>query len=189
LKNLRMLVIGLVAGALLASAGSAIGAPAFAKVTALLRPDYVVKVDGKTVPMANVPLTYNGSTYIPLREAGRLLGYGVDFKDGTISLDKKEASAGIDASEELNAQDWVSLEDAQSLGVTAEVGEPDSGTAFNGLTLYGNGNKVELPQFRLDTSSGVAFHSLSNGKTIKIKYAEGKAYLSIRSLRELELIP
>jgi hypothetical protein len=90
MKQFRMLLIGLFAGALLATAGSSFGATALNKITAMLRPDYTVKVDGKQVELKNAPIAYNDTTYVPLREAGEIFGYKVGFKSGTISLDQIE---------------------------------------------------------------------------------------------------
>ncbi|XID91029.1 stalk domain-containing protein [Paenibacillaceae bacterium WGS1546] len=90
MKNIRMLIVGLIAGALLATAGTALAESVIERVTATVRPDYKVKVDGKDVELQNAPLAYNGTTYVPLREAGEIFGYNVGFKSGTISLDQIE---------------------------------------------------------------------------------------------------
>lgn len=188
MKSARMLVVGVLAGILLATAGSAFGASAWKEVTALLRPDFVVKINGKTADLSNDPLTYDGTTYIPLREAGELFGYDVGYANGTITLKDRDASAGGGTEEGIDSQDWVALDDTEALGIKAEVGELSGNSIYNGLTLSGNGISVEVPQFRLDTSPGVAVHSLTDGGKITIKYADGKAYLSIKSLRELKLV-
>jgi hypothetical protein len=89
LKNIRMLVIGLIAGVLLASSATAFGAAAVKQITAVLHPELVIKVDGKTVKTKNTPISYNGNTYVPLRDAGEIFGYKVGYKNGgTITLDQ-----------------------------------------------------------------------------------------------------
>jgi len=93
-KNIRMLAIGLVAGAALATSATAFAGPALEKITATLRPDYKVVVDGKQVELKNAPISYNGTTYIPLREAGEILGRTVGFQDGTITIDQQPAETG-----------------------------------------------------------------------------------------------
>ncbi|RED54804.1 stalk domain-containing protein [Cohnella lupini] len=121
MKQVRSMVIGIVIGAFAATAGTAFGAPALEKISAILRPDYVVKVDGKSVNMKNKPLAYDGNTYIPLREAGEIFGYDVGFKAGTITLDQNEKEV-IELPNEstetenptepsatnINLNDWVS---------------------------------------------------------------------------------
>jgi len=94
LKNARTLIIGMIAGAVLATAGSAYAASAIEKVTAMIRPDYKVVVDGKQVQLKNPPISYNSTTYIPLREAGEILGRTVGFQDGTITIDQQPAETG-----------------------------------------------------------------------------------------------
>ncbi|QNK57099.1 hypothetical protein [Paenibacillus sp. PAMC21692] len=84
--RLKYLILGLVSGALLATAGTSIAAPVIEKVTATIRPDFDLQIDGEIVQLENAPLNYNGASYLPVRELSTLLGKDVDFQDNTIIL-------------------------------------------------------------------------------------------------------
>ncbi|TBL78255.1 stalk domain-containing protein [Paenibacillus thalictri] len=75
-------------GALLASVFTA-GAYAedvLKRVEAYLRPDFNVVLDGKPIKMENDPLVYEGSSYLPVKELGNLLGANITFKDDTKTI-------------------------------------------------------------------------------------------------------
>ncbi len=58
------------------------------EVTAFLRDDYKIVLDGRKVQLENTALFYNDYSYLPLRELGLLLGLeiGWDDKTKTVSL-------------------------------------------------------------------------------------------------------
>ncbi|WP_373232093.1 stalk domain-containing protein [Cohnella sp.] len=128
MKNIRMLIVGLIAGVLLATSATAFAGPAFERIAATLRPDYKVKVDGSDVELKYSPIVYNGSTYIPLREAGDILGYDVTFESSTITLNSKEKD--VEQVSEPNVgtnvvenKDWVSPDDLEVIGVSIQKSE------------------------------------------------------------------
>lgn len=90
LKQYRLLFIGLIAGILIANVGTSYGAAALEKVSATIRPDIKVKVDGKASTLKNSPIQYKGVTYLPVRDVAGLFGYsvGIDDKTQTIGLTK-----------------------------------------------------------------------------------------------------
>lgn len=53
------------------------------QITAYLKKDMMVKVDGKTVSLTNTPLVYDGTSYLPVRETAALLGKTVTWDDTT----------------------------------------------------------------------------------------------------------
>jgi hypothetical protein len=57
------------------------------KVTATIRSDFSIELNGKAVALKNEPLAYNGNSYLPVREISSLLGADVDFENGVIKLD------------------------------------------------------------------------------------------------------
>lgn len=78
MKKVTVLTAGI-----LCAAGIAIGASAngiIEKVQAELRPDFTVKIDGETKTFKNVngnvvyPLLYEGTTYLPIRAIGEIMG-------------------------------------------------------------------------------------------------------------------
>lgn len=95
---MKKVAFGFIIGAIFATAGTTMAAPVIEKITASVRSDYSVQIDGKKAEMINAPLTYNGSSYLPVKEMAELLGKEVNFKDGVIKLDTPIA----DPSAELN---------------------------------------------------------------------------------------
>ena len=75
------------------------------QVQAELRPDVKVAVDGQQQTFTDVngnpvyPLLYNGSTYLPVRAIGNLMGKTVtwDERTNTVGLDSKETANITDA--------------------------------------------------------------------------------------------
>ena len=65
------------------------GAQAATAVTARLRPDVTILIDGQRTAFYHVtgqqahPVLYNGSTYLPLRAIGEIMGRNVDWNSAT----------------------------------------------------------------------------------------------------------
>lgn len=83
---MKKVIIGFIAGVLFATAGTAMAKTAIEKITASVRTDYTLELDGKKVDLKNAPLAYDGASYLPVREVSEILGKDVDFKDGVIKL-------------------------------------------------------------------------------------------------------
>ena len=87
-------LIRTIACAMALSAALTVSAFAATNVTATLRPDVTVRIDGVACDFYNAqgkevhPILYNGTTYIPLRAVGELMGKNVnwDGATGTASL-------------------------------------------------------------------------------------------------------
>jgi hypothetical protein len=56
------------------------------QVTAYLRPDFQLIVDGKPTALKDPPLIYENDSYLPVRELGTLLGAGIEWQEGTKSI-------------------------------------------------------------------------------------------------------
>lgn len=148
--RLKYLLIGLIVGTILATAGTSLAAPTLEKVTATIRADFGLKIDGESVQLENAPLAYNGTSYLPVRELSTLLGKEVDFKDGTITLSTKE-----DDNLETTTTEWITLNQAAPLyDLYIEVGpeymkigeltfeRPDG--RYNGIVEIETGNGILL---------------------------------------------
>lgn len=91
----------------LCAAGIIVGASAsgvIQKVQSEIRPDFTVKVDGKTQTFKNVngevvyPMLYNGTTYLPVRAIGELMGKTVYwYEDDKLIELKSENTTVTDA--------------------------------------------------------------------------------------------
>ncbi|NEW05385.1 hypothetical protein GK047_05055 [Paenibacillus sp. SYP-B3998] len=56
------------------------------RVDAYLRDDFNVVVDGKQVKLANPPLIYNNTSYLPVKELGTYLGAVVNWKESNKTI-------------------------------------------------------------------------------------------------------
>jgi len=80
MKSYRMFAAGLLAGGMLMYAIPAVGSAVQTYV--LTKADYPVVVNGSPVGGAELPiLNYEGSTYIPMRAVGEILGAEVSWND------------------------------------------------------------------------------------------------------------
>lgn len=83
---MKKVILGFVAGALLATGGTVVASLVFDRVPATVKADYTVKLDGQDVVLEKAPLAYDGSAYLPLRKMAEIAGKHVDFQDSVIGL-------------------------------------------------------------------------------------------------------
>ncbi|MEI7027868.1 stalk domain-containing protein [Paenibacillus sp. y28] len=82
-------LLSMIIGSSFAAGAVAADTEILQRVEAYLRPDYVVKLDGVKVDLSTTaPLIYEGSSYLPLKKIGELLGANVnwDAASKTINL-------------------------------------------------------------------------------------------------------
>ncbi|MBC5731336.1 PepSY domain-containing protein [Pseudoflavonifractor hominis] len=84
------------------------------KITAELRPDITVKVNGKVQDLDKDAISYNGSTYLPVRAIGEAVGMDVNWDSSTqtVSLDGASNWDDVDAYITLANAKTIALEDA-----------------------------------------------------------------------------
>ncbi len=88
-KRLGKIAAPVLCAVMLASPLAAIPAAAVTGVTAVIRPDMTIIIDGQKRNFYNVnarqvhPLYYAGSTYLPVRAIGELMGKNVDWNEAT----------------------------------------------------------------------------------------------------------
>lgn len=111
---MKKLVFGLAAGLLIGCAGTAIASQTGAVEAVFAK--FNLKVDNKEIVQIE-PLIYDGTSYLPVREVGELLGYQVDYEDAnrliileTPNPAKNEASeAGKKVNiADINMDEWSS---------------------------------------------------------------------------------
>lgn len=78
------------------------GAGAMQAVTAYLRPDVTIKMDGEvTIPTDQqgervYPVYYQGTNYLPIRAVAKMLGVGVDWDQATQTILLGDPKDGVD---------------------------------------------------------------------------------------------
>ena len=96
--------------------------PKSQSITAEIRDDFTIVVDGVTQKFTDAngnvayPMLYNGSTYLPLRSVGKLMGKAVswDSKTETITLSGKNNSLVTDADSFNNTQNNTQNNNSQN---------------------------------------------------------------------------
>ncbi len=91
-------------------------------ITAQLRPDYTIRVDGQTQTFTDAngkvvsPISYEGTTYLPVRAIGGLMGKDVAWDATTLTIDLTEPTvdnAGVSAGDMgAEAATAIALNDA-----------------------------------------------------------------------------
>lgn len=138
------------------------GAQAATAVTARLRPDVTIVIDGQKTVFYHVtgqqahPVLYNGSTYLPLRAIGELMGRNVDWNSST----KTATLAG-------------------ERTTPPTVGTPDAnpGSASVKATLQNSFSVVVDGETRVFLDA--------NGKRVYPLLCKGSIYLPIRAIGEI----
>lgn len=114
---MKKIIFGLAAGLLIGSAGTAIASQTGAVEAVFAK--FNLKVDDREIVQIE-PLIYDGTSYLPVREVGELLGYQVDYEDvnrliilETPGQDKKSSSeAGKKVNiADINMDEWASYSD------------------------------------------------------------------------------
>lgn len=181
MKELRLLIIGLIAGALLATAGTSLASDLYEKITATKRADYKVELDGKRVELKNAPIVYDGSTYIPLRELSNVIGVGVEWngKTQTVKLSSKD-----DSNQSVDEQENESMSDTEFLSLNQLVQEYELTISVGDGILTIDDKKFTLPKADADKVEQVT----SGEITLTIKIEKSRIYLNKSELEKLKFI-
>lgn len=177
--RLKYLLIGFAAGTLLATAGTSIAAPVLEKVTATIRADFGLEIDGESVQLKNAPLAYNGASYLPVRELSELLGKDVDFDNDTILLTTKEE----ETMSEQNLENWVSIDQLKLDGHDVRVGigllpgeTAKSNKRMATVSYYVGTTTTEVANFTVD-SVLLDTKEFVNDDGVKLLFHDGEFYL------------
>ncbi len=163
MKQTSKYAIVFLAGAIFATAGSAYGAEAIKTISAKLRPDIKVSVNGKQLDASAI--SYNNTTYLPLRKAAEAVGGKIELNGKDINIVTGKTIANPEATNENSG-----LESSNSTQSPTETYPIEGKILFEWVELYNNIKNTQNKQLSTD---------VVNGKSL-VKYDSSK-YYSIRN--------
>lgn len=173
---MKKITLGIIIGILLATAIPAAAEEINKKVTATVRGDFSVEVDGESVALQNFPLAYNGNSYLPVRELATLLGKEVDFKDGVIKLDSPITSVEVEITSQSEFDAAIAKYEEEIIrsskllsGIISDIAGIKEQLADNPKTLNEalavlNSKKAEYESIKAEAAQAIA--------DLKAKYPE-----------------
>ena len=103
----------------IAAGGVAAGAAATRQqITAELRPDIGLTLNGQSQALDKTIIAYNGTTYLPIRSIGELLGMDVDWNNSTQTVILNEQAATAPPAVTTPTTGDIGLEKAKSIALT-----------------------------------------------------------------------
>ncbi|RAV12169.1 stalk domain-containing protein [Paenibacillus contaminans] len=91
MKKFKHYTLGLLSGAILATGISVFADDGIEKIEAYLRPGLPITLDGKEFKLESPPVMYDGSTYLKLRDVAAITGLGVNWNEGTETVELQSA--------------------------------------------------------------------------------------------------
>ena len=177
----RILCIILATVLFVSGAAVATAAGVYKNITAQLRSDITITVDGAKQSLSSYPIVYNGTTYLPLRSVGNILGLSVNWNGATKTVAIGDSGSNMTATEvTLSAGRYVVGTDIApgKYNVTAVSGSGNfigqvSSLGFMGLNeiMTANGN---------DILSGFGSRTYSNLKLVSGDYFTISSGLTLR---------
>jgi hypothetical protein len=89
---LKKFLLGLLTGIILTASGTALADGQIEEITAYLRNDLAITLDGKDLALDNKPIIYNGNTYLPVREMMEYMGKMANWNGRTSKVEIKSTS-------------------------------------------------------------------------------------------------
>lgn len=181
---MKKLIVGLVAGMLIGTAGMA--AAATTQTVQAVFAKFTISIDGQKHNLKSDPLVYKGTTYLPVREVSELLGYELAYDNTTKSIDLLKGETKMTeanespvttieksntVSSEINADDWIS---ARSLVDNYDVDVQISSGKIRDLTFKKNGVTIS---FSVPGSNVEGVYSSVDGQH-EVMIKNGALYLS-----------
>jgi hypothetical protein len=95
MRKCKGLILGMLIGSVLMFSAQGYAEDGLTEIKALLRTGLNITLDGKKVELDNPSINYNGSTYIKLRDAGKLTGTGVEWNEKTQTVEMTSVNSSV----------------------------------------------------------------------------------------------
>lgn len=170
-------------------------------IQATLSPDITVKYNGAVQSMTDIsgtvvyPISYNGTTYVPLRAVGNMLGIGVEWEGSTktVLLGNTSGEARlVDVCEKRTGDGFFGYTYGDRMNSTIELPGGDSTRTFNSaIRIDSPGPVKKAGVFRLNgtystmstTFNGQYSGDRDGGFTLRIYDHDKELLLAERSLQ------
>ncbi|MBD2848258.1 hypothetical protein IDH44_23940 [Paenibacillus sp. IB182496] len=138
----KKVLVGVMSASLLLNVGiGAFAATNLQEIKAYLNPDLKIKYDGVPVQLKDgngsvvAPITYNNTTYLPLRSISELVGIGVKFDNTTKTVLLGQSGEGVSIAAEEHDSSHLTRDSAQTTY---------KGTTYNEAYYNENGGTIIL---------------------------------------------
>lgn len=84
---MKKFILGLIVGITITASTSAFADTTLQTIEAYLNPSLPITLDGKQLSLNNVPITYQGTTYLPLRDTATIVGKDVNWNESTRTVE------------------------------------------------------------------------------------------------------
>lgn len=141
LTKLPTFMLGAIVG-IAVTAGSAVGAAAYLKVT---QSNVKIVVDGTQAKLSDSPLNVNGKLYLPVRDTANAMGYSVEsVTSSQVSLKENTSSSSNSAS----------MSNAEANNTTASQNSAASKKVKNLQETYSTDGKLDAEKIRTALNNG-----------------------------------
>lgn len=176
--GMKRLILGLVIGLFIGSAVTAI-ASTNQTVQAIFK-DVNFKVDDQD-PVELTFLLHQGASYLPVRKAGEVLGYEVDYQtDPETIIYRRKGDEQMLTQTNSVTNEWISLRDLADQGIDVIV-KPD-----NMLLIRSGESTVEF--LTTDIKENESVELIFDGISFEVKSDGKSTYLKAEDLRRFGII-
>lgn len=170
---MKKFVTGILVGAGLMLSAQVLADDGLQMIEAYLRPDLLIKLDGKQLELKNPPIIYDGSTYLPLREMAGIFGKDVNWNNDTqtVELGKRDSQKSTYEGLESIVFNGTTYVDMKQYADLIASKNPNNVISYNEatstMTLKLNGEDTPFP-----------FNDEN------VHYVDGSAYLNVKFLKK-----
>ncbi len=178
---MKKLIIGMVIGLLIGTTGTVLDAQSETVQAVFTKLQF--KVDNKEAIQIE-PLMHNGTSYLPIRKMGEILGYDVGYQDETITFQQTTTSTPNESIKKdvsevgTTTEEWMTLGDVLTIeGISTEPFDNENITIMKGDIRIILPYEVDRP-LTASTASG----------SVKVKMESGQLVVRVEDLKRLGIL-